>query len=105
MREVVIKFLLDEEVSPDLFAERVFEACTSQHALRPGERVEVVATGTTFSARDTEDRQKERAKELHAKGSTMEQIAHALNITRIDAFILVHDIHDLHAPPTTKNKE
>jgi hypothetical protein len=38
---VTVTFLLDEEVTPDLFAERVALACAKEYAIRPGEGVEL----------------------------------------------------------------
>lgn len=41
MHAVTLTFLLDEEVTPDLFAHRVAEACAMEAALRVGEAVQL----------------------------------------------------------------
>jgi hypothetical protein len=60
--EVTITFLLDEEVTPELFARRVAMACGKQYALRPGEglRTESMHDGSPLElfVRETTDEEK-----------------------------------------------
>jgi hypothetical protein len=53
---VQLEFLLDEEVTPDLFVSRVAEACACYGAIRVGEAVRV-------PGRDWEIRRMEESKE------------------------------------------
>ena len=48
-RQVVLIFNLEEDVTPDLFARRVAEACVRYSALREGEAVEVANDGHIFT--------------------------------------------------------
>lgn len=38
---IPLTFVLDEEVTPDLFAQRVAQACAQFYALRPGEGIQL----------------------------------------------------------------
>lgn len=39
--KVTLTFVLEEDVTPDLFAQRVALACARGYALRPGEAIEM----------------------------------------------------------------
>ena len=60
--ELTLTFLLDDEVTPELFAQRVAMACGASYALRPGEgiRTESMLDGSPLELflRETTDEEK-----------------------------------------------